>query len=57
MATACDAVNVGGLVRRARRLSLELAFGEALLSLHRGGTKPKLDARGQARSALSSANS
>lgn len=57
VATAGDAVNVSVLVGCARRLSLELAFGEALFSLHLGGTKPKLDARGQARSALSSAKS
>jgi len=38
VATTRDAVNVGVLMGRARRLLFAFAFGEALLSLHGGGT-------------------
>ena len=54
--TARDAVNVRVLVGRARCGFFAFAFGDALFSLHCGGTKPKVDAWGQARSALSSAS-
>jgi hypothetical protein len=49
-------VNVRVLVGRAGCRFFAFAFGDALFSLHCGGTKLKLGARGQARSAPSSAS-